>query len=80
MYKQKPPKIFLNITKSSDILKSQPPCGRRLLQLEPWRPHWSTQTHISISPFHGPRGAAGLGNPPACLGTLSTPAIGQKPS
>lgn len=49
------------------------PCDRRRLQLGPWRPRWSTLTHTSTSPFHGPRGAAGLGSPPACLGTPSKP-------
>lgn len=54
-----------------DCLRS--PCGKRQLQLEPWRPRWSTPTHTSTSPSRGPSGAAVLGSPPACLETLSKP-------
>lgn len=63
-------KLKLNLF-SSNLLRS--PCGRRQLQLEPWRPHWSTPTHTSTFPFHGPRGAAARGSPPACLETPSKP-------
>lgn len=53
------------------------PYGRRQLQLEPWTPHWSTRTHTSTFPFHGPRGGGGQGSPPACPGTPSKPAVRQ---
>lgn len=67
-------KTINNLVMSSSFWS---PYGRRQLQLEPLTPHWSTQTHTSTFPFHGPRGGGGQGIPPACLGTPSKPAVRQ---